>query len=337
MKKKSIITFLKLLVIAICFALLSRKLDFKEILTKLSQVHIVYLLPALLLILSEPFVMACKWNILLKQRGIRAGFLSIVRLIFVSNFLSLVFPTTLGADALRVYLLKKQKHSLTHATGSLLADRLLGVMALIVLSLAAMPLVWAYVADKRILILVIAVCCVLLAGILLAMSAFAARTCKAITDRLLGSTDSQGRIRLAARKIALLIENIHGSARGFMQTPRILFTVFLLNISVQVLRIAQIHFLFRSLGCPVPVIQEFAFVPIIILLALLPISFYGLGIKENAFVYLFSTIGIPSSISVSVSLFTYPLIAIALVPGAFFFSLGDRNSRSTAGKAEEQC
>ena len=105
--------------------------------------------------------------------------------------------------------------------------------------------------------------------------------------------------------------------------------MFLLNVVVQVLRTLQIHFIFRSLGVSVPLAQEFAFVPIIVLLTLLPISYFGLGIKEGAFAYFFSSVGIPPSVSVSVSLITYPLIVLGLLPGALFLATRNKAKDET--------
>ena len=61
------------------------------------------------------------------------------------------------------------------------------------------------------------------------------------------------------------------------------------------------------------------FIPMIILVTLLPVPFYGLGFKEGAFIFFFSLVNIPNEISFSVSLMSYPLLLVGIIPGAIFF------------------
>jgi hypothetical protein len=75
--------------------------------------------------------------------------------------------------------------------------------------------------------------------------------------------------------------------------------------------------------------QELAFVPIILMLSFLPISFFGLGIKEGAFVYFFSQVQVPSAAALTVSLITYPLIFLAILPGGLFLLVGSGRGAST--------
>lgn len=327
MKKKSAVTLLKIAVIAICLVLLSRKLDLGEIGRNLSHARLACLLPALGMILCEPLVMALKWDLLLRQKKVQAGFFALVRLIFVSNFLSVAFPTALAADALRLGFLRQQKHSLTHATATLLADRVIALATLVILSLAGLPFVWRLIAGRHVLAAILCSAAVLLAAIVVLGSELPSKFCRAIQQRMAATARGPAKAREALQRLAGFAENIHASARSLAAAPRLLCAVFLLNVVVQALRILQIHFLFRSLGQAIPLFQELVFVPLIIMLSLLPISYFGLGVKEGAFAYFFSSVGIPVSVSVSVSLITYPLIAAGLLPGAVFFAMQPRKER----------
>lgn len=330
MKNKPWPILVKLVVIVACFAALSRNLDFSGVARELSGIRFGYLLPAFCMLLCEVGITAAKWNVLLKRRDICAGFFNILRVVFVSNFLSLVFPTAVGADALRIYLLKRQNNSLTHATGSLIADRLLGLAALITLSLAGIPLASRYMAGNTVPATVMALSLTAFAAIVLLASNAAPLICERLSKYLAGAS-LPDRIKVPSLKITNFVQDVHASTMGFARVPGTMAYVFLLNILVQTTRIAQIHFLFRSLGFSVPVMYETAFIPMIVLLSLLPISYFGLGIKEGAFLFFFSAVNVPSSVSVSVSLLTYPLFALGLVPGAILFALGDRKLRDGDG------
>ena len=326
-QKNRAATLLKLCVIALCLYLLSRKLDLHEVRQSLVLAHPLYLLPAIAMILLEPVVMALKWDLLLRQKHIHAGLFNLVRLIFTTNFLSPLLFTAVGADAARLALISRQKHSLTHAGASLLAARLLGLGAIALLSLIGLGVIGRDHLPERIdLKLILAACALTLAAIATFMSPLPAHIIR-LLEHLFGLSPVEGlpptpaaaspARRLIQRGIAL-VTNMHASLRAYLAMPRTLALVFSLNVFVQILRTLQIHCLFRTLGAPVSLSQELVFVPIIILLSLLPISYFGLGIKEGAFVYFFSSLGIPAPLAVSVSILTYPLILIGFLPGAIF-------------------
>ena len=54
-------------------------------------------------------------------------------------------------------------------------------------------------------------------------------------------------------------------------------------------------------------------VPVITLIALLPISVLGLGVKDGAFVFFFGGAGVPASLALAVSLSSYGVIIGASV------------------------
>ena len=330
MKKKALTAILKLCVIAVCLSVLLRKLDLAQIRHNLAHVHWLYLLPALVMILFEPVVMAFKWNLLLRHKGIRAGLPNVIRLLFMSNFISIIFPTALGADALRVYFLKRQKHSLAHATASLLADRMIALAALSLLSLVGIAAAWPLVSDRHVIWIVVTTGVVGLAAIGAVVSDTAFHLGQRIRRRLDAAGSAPSGPMRQIQRIAGVVEEVHASTRSYAAAPRLLAGVFLLTVGVQVLRTFQIHFLFRAVGAPVPVFQEFAFVPMIILVTLLPISYWGFGVKEGAFAFFFSSVGVAATVSVSVSLITYPLIAIGLLPGAVFLALRGEDADAEA-------
>lgn len=324
MKQKSkLATALKLGVIALCLFLVSRKLDWHEVRAALVVAHPLYFLPAQIMILLEPVIMAQKWNLLLKRKQVQAGFLNLARLVFTSNFLSIFLATAVGADAARVFLMSRRKHNLTHATASLVADRLLGLGAIAVLSLAGIAIAHGRLPAGVNIALVLVPCLAALAGIVLLMSPLPTHVVRAL-ERLLPAAATAGPVSRLARRGTALLTRLHDSLREYLAMPRVLAAVFALNVLVQVLRTLQIHCLFRALGVPVVLEQELVFVPIIILLSLLPLSYFGMGIKEGAFVYFFSALGVPAAQAVSVSILTYPLIVVGLLPGGLFLLLPER-------------
>jgi|GEM_PF-1377577 len=318
--KRTLINLIKLAVVALCFGLIARKIQLHEIATNLAGVSLSLVGAAGLTILLEPLLMAVKWNILLREKGINLGVARLLRIIFSSNFLSVTLPTSLGADALRLLMVKGEQQSLTHAAGSLMADRLLGALAIVTLSLVGVGLVGRRTLDFRSLISILTVALLVLAIAGVLISRLPVRWVPRL--RRWAARRAGGRPPPTALQWLLKAvdqaEAIHNSLRSFGDHRARLAQVFLLNFSAQGLRVLQIVFLFQAVHHPVPWTEAAAFVPMIVLMAMLPISYFGLGVKENTFFYFFGRAGVPNPVSLAVSLITYPLIVAAMLPGAVF-------------------
>ena len=329
--KKVLKNILKLAVVALCFGIIASKINIRDIVDRLAGASLPLVGAAWLTILIEPVVMAFKWNILLREKGINLGVLRLIRIIFASNFLSVTLPTSLGADALRLLMVKGAQQSLTHAAGALMADRILGSLAIVTLSLAGVVLVGRQTLDVRSLIsiLTVAVLVLVMAGVLISrLPVRWVPRLRGWAARRAGDQPPSTALHWLLKAVAKA-EAIHDSLRSFGDHRARLAQVFLLNFSAQGLRVLQIGLLFCAVHHPVPWTQAAAFVPMIVMMTLLPISYFGLGIKENAFFYFFGRAGVPNPVCLAVSLITYPLILAAMLPGALFV-LFDVLQRPTA-------
>ena len=86
----------------------------------------------------------------------------------------------------------------------------------------------------------------------------------------------------------------------------------------------QAYCLGRSLGISVPLTTYFAFIPIILLVMLLPISVNGLGTSQIAFVGLFSRVGVAQGPAFALSVLFLALGVIGNLPGGLLYALGRR-------------
>jgi len=325
--KKFLSTALKFAFIGVCFWIIFRKVPMRDVYARLTGTSPVFVLLAFATVLSEPVVVALKWKLLLQKKGIVISLAALTRIVFASNFCSVAIPSSLGADALRIFMLRGQKHSVAHSAGSLIMDRVLGVLAIVTLSLVAGALVWGQLPAHGTLLSAAGIAGILLALIGLLASQLPARLGPWFRERFLPALgrrlghrtgiETSPALRFLSR-LTFKAEEAHDSFRSFREEPRTLGVVFLLNLVIQGLRILQIHFLFHAVHHPVPFFQEAAFMPMIVLLTLLPISYFGLGIKEGAFLYFFGQAGVPSTVCLSASCITYVLILGGMIPGAFF-------------------
>ena len=121
---------------------------------------------------------------------------------------------------------------------------------------------------------------------------------------------------------------MHAATRDLLSHRPLAIRVVLVTLVLQAVRISNVHLLLMSLGATVPIQYSIAFVPMIILLTLLPISFFGLGIQEGAFVHLYGQVGVAGSIALGASLLMHVLfLSFSLCCGIAFLSLGKGQRR----------
>jgi hypothetical protein len=123
----------------------------------------------------------------------------------------------------------------------------------------------------------------------------------------------------AARRVAT---NLTGAVREYAPRHGTLANVLAGSIAVQVIRIIQAYTLGLALSLPLPFTTYVAFVPIILLVMLLPITVFGLGTSQLAFAALFARAGVPIGSAVALSLLFVGLGVVGNLPGAFLYASG---------------
>ena len=92
-----------------------------------------------------------------------------------------------------------------------------------------------------------------------------------------------------------------------------------ISFGIQAMNIAVYILLANALDISVPWGYYFLFFPIVTVITMLPISLNGLGIREGMFIYLFSTLGVPSAEALSLSLsWIFIVTCISLLGGVIF-------------------
>ena len=102
------------------------------------------------------------------------------------------------------------------------------------------------------------------------------------------------------------------------------------SVAVQVLRILQAWLLGRSLGLDVPLTSYFAFIPIILLVMLLPITVNGFGVSQWAFVWMFTRVGVSEANAFALSVLFVALGLVGNLPGGLIYALGPREPAAPA-------
>jgi uncharacterized membrane protein YbhN (UPF0104 family) len=106
---------------------------------------------------------------------------------------------------------------------------------------------------------------------------------------------------------------------AYRDTPRTLLAVFGLSVLVQTLRILQAYGLGLALGLTVPFSYYLVFMPIGLLMLLLPISISGFGLPQGVMVWLLRPLGVPYELSLALSTLIVLSGLFGNLPGALLY------------------
>jgi uncharacterized protein (TIRG00374 family) len=260
------------------------------------------------LVLADRALMAYRWMVLLcaLSPGTRPPFAAVLRIFFVSTFVGSFLPSLAG-DMYRAYSLSRLRVSGVEAAASVIMDRALGVLSMLVVAVGALAAAGETIAMPGVLPTVLAAAAVCLAGAAVLYSESAAAL--AIRAAAL----------LPGRRARALGAGLVDAVRRYTRHHGELTNVLLSSIGVQVLRVLQGYCLGLALGIAAPVFTYFLFIPLIVIIMQVPVTVSGLGTSQLAFDLFFRQAGVPSAQAVALSILFVALAVIGTLPGAVLY------------------
>ena len=228
----------------------------------------------------------------------------------MSTFLGTFLVQTVGSDAIRTWSLARDGVPASESLASVLMDRMLGIVSLLISAAVGVALVPSVLGQPGVVwpfVLAAAGCALAIAFVFSTRFDNAAR-------QWLGRL-RPGRVPHAAGRLLDALQ-AYGSRRG------LLAGVLVASVAVQALRVWQAGLLGRSLGLAAPASSYIAFIPLILLVMLLPITFSGLGVSQAAFVWAFRQVGMTDADAVALSVLFVALGIVGNLPGGVLVALG---------------
>lgn len=291
------------------------QVDLRRVLELLEAVKGSYILLSFFCIFLTRLLMPIKWWILFSVLEKLSIFQS-VRIYFVSSFLGQFFPSTIGADLTRVFLLNREGASTVKVAASIFIERSIGLfITLLAGFLAVAGWLMMIRSDPNVLLEVLfIVVFVALVAILIAlrMRLLVGRALTKIANNL----REKNLFKESAENFAVL------AREAFLKMlPRIpAFAA--LTLLEFVLAIVSVYYCARAFDITAsPAL--WLVIPIYFLIIRLPIAFSGLGLHELSLLYLLSNIGVAAETGLAVGVVHHLLLVLAILPGALFRA-GDR-------------
>jgi len=265
-------------------------------------------------------VAALKWRALVRGAGAGCTRLQALRAHGAGLFANLFLPSLVGGDLVRAAALSRDADGAAVATGSIV-DRVIDTAALAALAAAGAYLVGRPLGDPGTMLTGVGLAALALAAILAGGALIPRLLRRAPVDRLPERiAPVASRLRDAASRLSAI--HVAGA--------------FALSLAVQLSFVWLNARLGFALGIGAPFSAWLMCWPLAKLLALLPISLGGLGVREAALAGLLAGFGVPAALAVAQSLlWQTALIAVGGLAGALALGAA-RSAGSTATRASEE-
>lgn len=261
------------------------------------MIHFLHMSPiwtivALIILTSNIPWSSYKWKILLSAQGKKASLWSLTRCYWISTFFGNFLPTSVGGDAVRLFLVK-DLGTKSHIAASIIWERATGFMVLIGWSALALLMRPQYFDVGPLLLLLWAAVIAGAAGIVCFL--VLPGKIKAFLQENIGSKDKFG-WRFVQKLIHFCeaVEYYNTRREAILRAVLFSFPFYINGVIYNFL-------ILKSIGSNFPLKEIFFLMPIIPLVSLLPVSLNGLGISEGAFVIFYTQAGLPPSEALAVA------------------------------------
>jgi uncharacterized protein (TIRG00374 family) len=278
-----------------CTLLIIYVVDVRSVLQTLSRCDPLWALVALGAFTLDRVLMSYKWGLLLTIRGYRVTLTERLMVYCSSMMWGLALPSTVGADGIRILLVRRFGVRVDDALATILVERGLGFVSALLMAVMSLLLLRFMVPDAAEYNTPLLVgITTLLATIVVLLLSFSS---KAVTSVL-----SLLPRRVAQSSAARLVSRLHEAYRALASDRRRLAVFFALTVAEQFLVAVCYGLVAFALQLQFNVFFLLAAVPLAILVSRLPISIDGLGVYEAIFIAVMTLGGVRPDDSLALSL-----------------------------------
>jgi uncharacterized protein (TIRG00374 family) len=268
---------------------------------------------------SGYLISTIRWQRLLLAEGIRLPLWRLILIYFEGAFFSLFLPTLIGGDIVRGYSIYRITRGHEASVASIVVDRLSGFAALITIATVALLLAYGRIRDPQAAAMVLGV----VAAFILLVTVLLHNRTKERASRLLRA--------VGLTKFEVKLEGMVEALQRYRGHRRALVQAVLLSALLQAVIIVTYYFIGAGLNVGVPLTYFFLYVPLITVVAMLPVSVAGLGVREGGAVYFFAKAGVDTASALTMSLAWFSLALIVSGLGGLAFLANTHAAKRAEG------
>ena len=321
MNRKTLFFFLKIFVSAALLYYLFSKIGVENFFNQLSTANLWWFLAGVSSFLISNFLGSLQWYLLMRQSEMNLSYWKTVEYYFIGLFFNNFFISNLGGDVFRIYYASRSTEKTAGAISTVVLDRFIGFTMLTFLSLIGGLLI----LKKNYLQTIIPVVFITLFFWILIFAVF--------FNRPLAKKFHPFFVWLFPESIVRKMIDLYEVVHQFKNAKLVLLKLMGIGFFVQLFRVGIHYFAGLSLNIHVGFQTFMLFIPLIALLASLPISIGGLGVREQSGVVLFAKAGIAAGLAASMEFLAYLVAITGSLPGAALFLFAGKKA---GGKDESQ-
>ena len=308
--RKKLFLVLRVAASAVMLALLLSRIHLSSLLPRDRGTALAWLVVGLAVWLVAAVLATVRWQRVLSALELPADLSPLLSHSFAGLFVANFLPTTIGGDVLRVTRLSQSNGQAPASFASVVLERLTGFLVLPLITLVALfthPALLRLGTASR-LALFFSLGTLVLLVVILALAA----------NPKLGG-------RLAANQNWLrFVGAIHLGLARIRKHPGAVASVLLTAVAYQLTLVVAAWAATQALGIDVGWAAVMAFLPVVAMAQVLPVSVNGLGLREGALVLLLQPLGVPTGQAVALGLMLYGMnLAVSLL-GAPAFAVGTK-------------
>ncbi|HWL21309.1 MAG TPA: lysylphosphatidylglycerol synthase transmembrane domain-containing protein [Bradyrhizobium sp.] len=295
--RRILLSTIKILISVALLYLALSKVNLFELASRINIASLGWLALAVAATLLQLLVGVLRWREVSDACRAPLALGQAIRFNLIGTFFNQTLPSSIGGDAVRLWLVARDGAGWRAATYSIFVDRAIGLIALAIIIVASLPWSYELIGDPN-------------GRAALALVDFAALAA-GLGFLVLGA------LPWPWLKHWWATHHLHACA---VIADRVLFSrdrgpkVAILSLFVHVLTVTIAWCVVQSIAAPVSFGQTFQLIPPVMLITMLPISIAGWGVREATMGLAFGYAGLMTNEGVNISLL---FGAVSFVVGAF--------------------
>jgi glycosyltransferase 2 family protein len=295
-------------------ALVFVRSDAHGLMEALRNTRVAYLPLAVAASFAVTWLMSYRWKTILEAGQVHVGTGRLFRYYLIGIFFTSFVPGGgVSGDVARLIYVDREVRDKALVLSTLVYERLIGVFTLLLIGLAATLMTRASRQTDPMIYSSEAILALAFLAIATLMSDF-------VSSRLARVIRAIGR-RTRTVRLAEAAARTLESVSELRRDPILLLRTSLISVLIRVTWSLGCYVVAWAMGLPIGVLTLFAFISLVDLVRLMPISVGGLGVREWAIIALFATLDITREQALTFSILAFaPIYLNAIVGGVLYIS-----------------
>jgi uncharacterized protein (TIRG00374 family) len=252
-----------------------------------------------------------QWQSLLDAEHVHIDLRRLINLYLVGIAFNHFLPSGMGGDVVKAYYVGRDGQNTAGSASAVIMSRVTGFIGMMLVSSVALIL-WPSSFSRKLIIAFVLSCiamCLALLAVYICVSILPGRLAK----------------RWAHKKLFTTIITISQTVQKSVRQPRSIAAAILFGVLFHIGAALNYYEYGQVLHVTVPFTFYLVAIPFVSLIAFLPISINGFGLRESAFVYIFSTVHVPVATSLLLALLMdIQVLLCGVIGGAIYMLMDER-------------